>query len=300
MLEFFFAVVAALVGMPAQALGITPPPASASTENVAAVVQRAPGNATQQPQLLRPTTQAPFANLGPFKPFPRQPLFSEARLPTATPSRKVVGGKTYDAYIDAASKNGQWFHYTCEFDAAWIVLKTLGHDVSLAKMIEVVGLAKDGPEPYHKQTANGVVIYGGNIFEHYSGDYKKNFLARSTGKAMTKLFTHYGLKVTPVNDRASLEAALRRGEPIWIKTTVDFKDWTTATWVMPDGTKYKTVLGNDHSNVVIGYSERGVLIQDPLGPTSTGLNRPLRYEVSWDRFLRAWGSQQYDGLAVGK
>jgi hypothetical protein len=225
---------------------------------------------------------------------------SPTPAPTSTPSRKVINGKTYDAYIEAATKNGQWFHYTCEFDAAWIVLKTFGHDVSLAKQVEIVGLDKEGPEPYHKQTGNGVMIYGGDIFTSYSGDYKKNFLARSTGKAMRKLFEHYDLKVTPVNDRAGIEAALLRGEVIWIKTTVDFKDWTPATWVLPDGRTYKTVLGNDHSNVVIGFNKDVVVIRDPLGPTSTGRNRPLTYEVPWAKFLRAWGAQQYDGLAVGK
>jgi hypothetical protein len=211
----------------------------------------------------------------------------------------VVNGKVYDAYIEAATKNGQWFHYTCEFDAAWVVLKTFGHDVSLAKQIEIIGLA-DGPEPYYRETANGVMIYGGDIFNAYSGDYKKNFLARSTGSAMRKVFEHYDLKVTPVHDRESVEAALLRGEVIWIKTTVDFKDWVPATWVLPDGSTYKTVLGNDHSNVVIGFNEAVVVIRDPLGPTSTGRTRPLTYEVPWAKFLRAWGAQQYDGLAVGK
>jgi hypothetical protein len=210
----------------------------------------------------------------------------------------VVNGRTYDAYSAVPLKKGQWFHYTCEFDAAWMVLKKYGFDVGLAEQVEIVGLA-DGPEPYYKQTRNGVMIYGGDIFTAYSGNYKKNFLARSTGMAMRKLFEHYGLKVTAVNDRAGLEAALLRGEPVWIKTTVDFKPWVDATWVLPDGSTYATVLGNDHALVVVGFNENGVAIRDQLGPTSTNWNRKFDYDVPWAKFLSAWGAQQSDGLAVG-
>jgi hypothetical protein len=177
------------------------------------------------------------------------------------------------------------------------VFKTYGFDVGLEKMLEIMTVDKS-IEPYHKQTKQGVVIYGGNITASWSGDYKKNFLARSTGDAMRKVFEHYGLKVTPVSDRAGLEAALLRGELVWIKTTVDFKPWVPATWIMPDGRTHKTVLGNDHAAVVMGFSERGVVMRDVLGPTSTGRNRKYEYEVSWATFMASWGAQSYDGLAV--
>ena len=38
-------------------------------------------------------------------------------------------GRVYDAYVPAATKSGQYYHFTCEFDAAWAVLATFGHDV---------------------------------------------------------------------------------------------------------------------------------------------------------------------------
>ena len=43
---------------------------------------------------------------------------------------------------------------------------------------------------------------------------------------------------------------------VWIKTTADFKPGKPSTWIMPDGTRYKTVLGNDHAAVVMGYNDR--------------------------------------------
>jgi LysM repeat protein len=232
---------------------------------------------------------------------PAQPTQAAAppapAAPETRPTPVVVNGRTYDAYVPAAIKEGQWFQYTCEFDAAWIVLKTYGFDVGLEEQVEIVGL-DTSIEPYHVETPDGVVIYGGDVTTAYSGNYKKNFLARSSGQAMRKLFEHFGLGVTPVRDRASLEAALLRGELVWIKTTVDFKAGREATWIMPDGRSYMTVLGNDHALVVMGFNGDGVVIRDPLGPTSTNWQRQYEYMVPWERFLAAWGSQEYDGLAV--
>ena len=219
--------------------------------------------------------------------------------PTAVAAGKkiVVNGRAYDAYLNAAVKKKQEYHYSCEFDAAWVVLKTYGFDVGVARQAEIVGIDKSR-EPYYRETRQGIFIYGGDVTKAFSGDYRKNFLARSTGQTMRKVFERFGLKVTPVNSRAGIEAALLRGELIWIKTTVDFKPGRPATWVMPDGRSYKTVLGNDHAAVVMGFNQSGVVIRDVLGPTSTNRQRKYEYEVSWPKFLAAWGSQQNDGLAV--
>lgn len=227
------------------------------------------------------------------------PVVISGTTPTVVPLRKkvVVNGRIYDAYLKAAVKKKQEYHYSCEFDAAWVVLKTYGFDVGVDKQAEIIGVDKSR-EPYYKETKQGVIIYGGDVTTAFSGDYKKNFLARSTGTAMRKVFEHYELRVTPVNSRAGIEAALLRDELVWIKTTVDFKAWRPATWVMPDGRSYKTVLGNDHAVVVIGFNKTGVVIRDVLGPTSTNWQRRYEYEVTWTRFLAAWGAQQYDGLAV--
>jgi hypothetical protein len=216
--------------------------------------------------------------------------------PTAAPI--VVGGRRYDAYIAAATKQHQDYHYSCEFDAAWVIFKTFGQDVAVDAMVEVIGVDAR-VEPYYVETTDGFVIYGGDIGAHYSGDYTKNFLARSTGAAMRQVFEHFGLAATPIHSRSAVEAALRSGRLIWMKTTVDFKPWRPATWLTPEGDRYRTVLGNDHAVVAIGYSERGVIIRDVLGPTSSNRQRPYEYEVDWARFLAAWEAQSYDGLAVG-
>jgi hypothetical protein len=210
----------------------------------------------------------------------------------------VVDGRTYDAYIPAAIKHGPFKHYTCEFDAAWIVLKTFGHDVGLEEQLGILGV-DDRIEPNYEETDDGIIIHGGDVTQWYSGDYTQNYLARTTGQAMRKVFDHFDLAVDVVNDRDQVEAALLDGKLIWIKTTVDFKEWVPATWVMPDGDSYRTVLGNDHAVVVMGFNEDVVVIRDPLGPTSTNWDRQYEYEVDWETFLWAWGAQGHDGLAIG-
>jgi hypothetical protein len=216
----------------------------------------------------------------------------------AGPGPVEVNGKTYDAYIPAAVKHGPFKHYTCEFDAAWIVLKTFGHDVGVEEQLGILGV-DDRIEPYYEETDGGVLIYGGDVTKWYSGDYTDNFLARTTGEAMRKVFEHFDLDVDVVRNREQVEAALLNGQLIWIKTTVDFKEWVPATWVMPDGDTYQTVLGNDHAVVVMGFNDDVVVIRDPLGPTSSNWDRQYEYEVDWKTFLWAWGAQGNDGLAVG-
>jgi uncharacterized protein YvpB len=153
-------------------------------------------------------------------------------------------------------------------------------------------------EPYIEETEQGFVIHGGDITNAFSGNYRDNFLARSSATAIRKAFDHYGFRSTLVSDRSSVESALRRGALVWIKTTVDFRSWRDAIWVMPDGRTHRTVLGNDHAVVVMGYNERGVVIRDVLGPTSSNEQRPYEYEVDWSTFLASWEAQSFDGLAV--
>ena len=210
----------------------------------------------------------------------------------------VIGDRVYDAYIDTAMKYGQYFGYTCEFDASWMVLSSFGVDVTLDDQVAIVGLDQS-VEPYYVDEPDGVKIYGGDIARRFSGDYRKNFLARSTGKAIRKVFEQHGLRVRRVDTREELETVLLRGRPVWIKATVDFKPWVPATWVSPTGRTFPTVLGNDHAVVVIGFNAEVVVIRDPLGPTDTNWERAFEYEVPWDQFLAVWEAQAFDGLAVG-
>jgi hypothetical protein len=224
----------------------------------------------------------------------------EAQYSTIAPSSAVVlpDGRSYDAYIPASTKQGQFFHYTCEFDAAWAVLSTFGHDVPLDTQLGLVGHDLT-VEPWYEETPNGVFIHGGEIGEDYSGDYQNNFLARATGAAMAPLFLAHGLSADPVSERPQIEDALQRGCLVWCKITVDFKDWMPTTWVTPTGRTFPTVLGNDHAAVVMGYHEAGVVIRDVLGPTDTNWERAYEYEVSWERFLQVLAAQNGDALAVG-
>jgi hypothetical protein len=204
----------------------------------------------------------------------------------------------YAVYIPAACKSGDFYQYSCEFDAAWAILKTYGIDSTWDDLVGAIKVDRR-IEPYHQETANGVVIYGGDITRAYSGDYTWNFLAKTTGPAMRHVFKRFGMRVTHVNSRKRIEQNLDRGRLIWIKTTVDFLDWTPATWITPEGTEVEVVFSNDHAAIVMGYNSRVVVMRDTLGPTSSNWNRPYEYEVEWDRFLHCWAAQGRDGLAVG-
>lgn len=263
------------------------PTAASATSTTATTATSIEPTATADPTAtaLPSATAAPIATAVP----------TVTVAPTAGPLE--VNGRLFDAYIPAATKPSQFYQYSCEFDAAWVVLETYGIQTSGDELVATVDHDRS-VEPYIKETAQGFLIYGGDITNAYSGDYTKNFLARSTGTAMRKLFDRYSLQTTLVNDRAGLEAALRSGSLVWMKTTVDFNTWRPATWIMPDGRTHRTVLGNDHAVVAMGFSERGVVIRDVLGPTSSNRQRPYEYEVDWATFMAAWEAQSFDGLAV--
>lgn len=181
----------------------------------------------------------------------------------------------------------------------WVVLNTYGIKRSVNEIIAQTNF-DTSIEPRYEEKNGTFTIYGGDIERSFSGNYKTSFLARSTGGAMIPVFEHFSVAATPVSTRESVEAALSRGELVWIKTTVDFKPWRPATWVMPDGRTRQTVLGNDHAVVVIGYNDDVVVIRDVLGPTSSNQQRQTEYEVSWQKFLAAWGAQSFDGLALAR
>ena len=218
---------------------------------------------------------------------------------SAAPAGQALpeNGGGYAAYIPAALKHGQFAQYSCEFDAAWVILKTFGLDVTLDEQVAIIGV-DPRIEPYIAQTPAGTVIYGGDINTMYSGDYTRSYLARTTGKAMRKVFDHYDLSVEPVDDRRGIESALDRGLLVWLKSTVDFLPWEPVTWITPEDEELPGVLGNDHAVVVMGYNADVVVIRDVLGPTSTNWERPYEYEVPWDTFLAVWEAQAFDGLAV--
>jgi len=217
--------------------------------------------------------------------------------PAAVVDAAAQPARTYDAYVPAVIKEGQFFYYTCEFDAAWVVLKTFGHDVPLEEQLAIVG-HDTSIEPWYEATPDGFVIHGADITTAFNGDYRSNLLARTTGRAMQPLFEEFDLGVEPVDDRAGIKETLDRGGLVWTKATVDFLPWEPTTWLTPDGKELPTVLGNDHAVVVIGYDEDVVVIRDPLGPTDTNWSRQYEYEVPWETFLAVWAAQGNDGLAV--
>lgn len=186
-------------------------------------------------------------------------------------------GRVYAAYTPAATKVGQFYQYTCEFDASWVILQTFGHDVPFEDQLAIVG-HDTSVEPWRQETAEGFIIYGGDITQAFSGDYTSNMLARSTGSAFIPLFEYFGLEAR--------------------KATVDFLPWANVTWVTPDGKELPGVLGNDHAVVVIGYNDAGPVIRDVLGPTNTNWERPTEYDVAWETFLPVFEAQGSDGVGV--
>jgi hypothetical protein len=210
----------------------------------------------------------------------------------------VADDRTWDAYIQLPIKEGQYFHYTCEFDSSEIILRAYGSDLSLDEQLDIVG-QDTSIEPWFEETAEGFVIYGGDIDEHFSGHINENILARARGNAVRKVFDYEKLKVTVTDTRPKIEKALLAGEPVWFKSTVDFLDWDPTTWVTPDGDEFPVVLTNDHALIVMGFDDEDVIIRDPLGPTSTNKQRPWQYTVSWERYLEVIAAQGNDAIAVG-
>lgn len=235
-------------------------------------------------ELLALAAAAPIAGLAP------RPVAAQQGVTTPD-------GRYYDAYVPAASKEGQFYHYTCEFDASWVVLATFGYDVGFEEQLEIVG-HDTSIEPYYEETTEGFVIYGGDITTAFSGDYYDNMLARTTGQAMMPLFQHYNLDATPVNSREGIEQTLNQGGLVWMKATADFLPWADTTWVTPQGEQLPTVLGNDHAVVVMGYNDFGPVIRDVLGPTSSNWNRVYEYDIPWETYLGVFNAQGADGIGV--
>src|SRR5690349_6651661 len=50
----------------------------------------------------------------------------------------IADPNSYDVYVPTACKTGPFYHYTCEFDAAWAVMKTFGIDASLDEQIAAI------------------------------------------------------------------------------------------------------------------------------------------------------------------
>jgi hypothetical protein len=170
-------------------------------------------------------------------------------------------------------------------------------DAGLDAQVEAVGI-DNRVTPYWEETASGIMVYGGDIGEHFSGELDSNLMSRATANAMRKAFDAHDIATEPIQDRAGIEASLNAGYPVFFKSTVDFLDWRPATWNSPEGYTYPVVFSNDHALTVIAYNDDEVVIRDPLGPTSTNANRPYQYRVKWDRFLQVFASQGNDGLAV--
>ncbi len=207
-------------------------------------------------------------------------------------------GWYWDAYLQMPIKEGQDFHFTCEFDSAWIILKAYGMDVPLEEQLELVG-KDESLEPYFEETLDGFHIYGGDVHNFYCGHINENLLARARCNAMRKVFEAKGLGVTVTPDRISIEAALLRGEPVFFKSTVDMMPWRPAVWHANTGENWPVVLSNDHALVVMGFNADDVIIRDPLGPTTTNWERPWQWKTTWTRFLEVLAAQGNDAIAIG-
>jgi hypothetical protein len=215
----------------------------------------------------------------------------------ASPGPVVINGRAYDAYVPAALKPGQFYWYTCEFDAAWVVLKTFGYDVAFEEQIALTGHNQD-PEPWYEETANGVYIYGADIGDTFCGDYTHNLLAKVRGTGMKKVFAAYGLRSKAVKSQDVIRNCLLRGGLVWMKVTVDFKEFIPAKWKATNGKTYRTAFTNDHAVVVMGFNSESLVIRDVLGPTDTNWTRAYEYEVPWPVFEASARASGWDGRAV--
>lgn len=228
----------------------------------------------------------------------------EAKPEFGTPVAQAAQGQIedqgffWDAYLQMPIKEGQDFHFTCEFDSAWIIMMAYGMDVGLEEQLQLVG-QDTSIEPYYEETANGFNIYGGDVLNYFCGHIDTNLVARAKCQAMCKAFEGKGLGVEFTKDRGSIEAALLRGEPVFFKSTVDMMPWRTATWHTNTGDTHQVVFSNDHALVVMGFNDEHVIIRDPLGPTSTNWERPWQWRTTWTRFLEVLAAQENDAIAIG-
>lgn len=213
------------------------------------------------------------------------------------PEPVTVNGRLYDAYLPSAMKPTQYFYYTCEFDSAWVIMKTFGVDVPFEDQLAIVGYNQD-PEPFWTDTPTGVVITGGDIGETFCGDYTSNLVAKIRGSAMKKIFDAYDFPSLPIKKREDVEVCLLAGGLVFVKCTVDFKDYVPAIWAATNGKTYPVPFGNDHAAVVMGFNSEAVVIRDVLGPTNTNWNRQYEYEVAWPVFIASMEAHDWDGRAV--
>lgn len=209
-----------------------------------------------------------------------------------------IDDRTWDAYLQLPIKEGQDFHFTCEFDSAWIILMAYGFDVPLQEQIDIVGI-DDSIEPWWEDNGDGTFeVYGGEVNDYFCGDIEDNLMARARCNAMRKVFEAKGLGVTLTPTRELIEEALLRGEPVYFKSTVDMLPWRPATWHTPSGETYEVVFSNDHALTVMGFNADEVIIRDPLGPTTTNYERPWQWRTSWERFIEVLASQGNDAIAI--
>jgi hypothetical protein len=255
-----------------------------------------PWEATVTPAISRHTS-VPGQPIDAYDRAGSDPIVSHQLADLAERLPKQMYRTAYTAYVQAAVKFGQTYKSSCEFEAGWVILQSYGFDVTIDELIS--RLPQDLTiQPTVNKTSDGFIIRGGNILTMFSGDYKSDYLARTTGQAFATVFASFGLRSRSVSSREQLEMALRQRELVWMKTTADFKRWEPALWITPEGVRIPTVLGNDHAVVAIGFNNDVVVIRDVLGPTSSNWDRRFEYEVPWNRFMAAWEAQGFDAIAV--
>lgn len=258
------------------------------------------GAAAASAMAALPHAQAQQESVNPWDyitPMDENPQFG---TPVGQPAADPIEdqGLIWDAYLQMPIKEGQDFHFTCEFDSAEIIMKAYGMDVGLQEQLELVG-QDTSIEPYYEETADGFQIYGGDVNNYFCGHIDTNLVARAKCNAMRKAFEGKGLGVTVTPDRESIEAALLRGEPVFFKSTVDMLPWRPAKWHTNTGETWDVVFSNDHALTVMGFNAEHVIVRDPLGPTSTNLERPWQWRTTWTRFLEVIAAQGNDAIAVG-
>lgn len=177
----------------------------------------------------------------------------EIGTPAGTPMDGTVAdqGWYWDAYIQMPIKEGQDFHYTCEFDS--LDRAAIVRNRYLAGRAAAIVGKDESLEPYCRRPRT-VSRYGAAMSTTTT-------MATSTRtsspvrdcNAMRKVFEARGLTITVTPDRESIQARLLQGEPIFFKSTVDMMPWRPAVWHSNTGEDWPIVLTNDHALIVMEF-----------------------------------------------
>jgi uncharacterized protein YvpB len=130
-----------------------------------------------------------------------------------------------------------------------------------------------------------------------NGNPNVGFVGRSFDDASTGLYpAGYGVYAEPIArglaalglparafkrvDAAWLRREIAAGRPVIVWATVDMRLAPIEGWYTEDGKMWVDAVRGEHTFTVVGYDQRGVLVNDPLDGS--------RKHYAWEQFLKSW------------